>query len=230
MSSPILIDEVQDDDKGTYVGQIHSHTLCRHGHGVWTGKGVASGCKYEGEYRNHCGCGKGVHTWKDGRRYEGEFAASVPHGRGLYWAADGQRVFDGSFEIGRPLQGTLLDPDGALFYADYHGETFFSVLNLPSSAWDRATRTPAGRVVGGGVPPHGGPHGGAAWEAARVELPCGAVLEAVRMEGLRPCGAAVLVRGGERRRVEYDGWTTLAEGPTPVRLEVRGVRQAPEER
>jgi hypothetical protein len=82
--SDLLIDDEQENDCGIYLEQVHLRSRCWHGRGVWIGKGVSSGCRYEGGYINGFRCGKGTHKCPDGRIYQGVFAGSATHGKGIY--------------------------------------------------------------------------------------------------------------------------------------------------
>ena len=112
-----------------------------------------------------------------------------------------------------------MERDGALYRATYDGRT--------GSNWDKAERVPAGRIVSGGPPPHGGSGGPPPAWAARVELADGTVVEGT-FRGLRPHGAATVTeRGGAAYAAEYDGERTIAEGPVPVRKQARRPARAP---
>jgi hypothetical protein len=172
------------------------------------------GQRYEGGWKNDARSGQGVMTGASGQRYEGEWRYHKRSGQGLLWLPGGNRVFDGTFADGFPLQGTALESDGALYYVALDGQTY-----ITTAFSDKAARTPAGRVVWGGAPPQGEGGGPSPTWTARVELPDGVVLEG-EFHGLRPDGLATLVEGGATYAVEYDGARTIAEGPEPVRKEV----------
>jgi hypothetical protein len=181
------------------------------GRGVYT---WPDGQRYEGEWREDKKSGKGIYTWPSGMRYEGEFKDDLRTGRGVLWHPGG-RVFDGIFAGGNPLQGTLMETDGALFHAIFAGKSLQGVASLAL-----AECTPAGRIASGGQPPQGGDGGSAEEWRARVEIPGGIVVEGVFC-GLRPNGQATLVEGdGAAYEAEYDGARTLAEGAVPMRKQV----------
>ena len=241
MAVPRLVDGVVLEKHGwRYEGQVLAGTWwgateTQHGRGTWTWKGTLSGHKYVGEWRNDKQSGQGVYTWPDGsryegewkdgmrrgqgvctwdgRRYEGEWKDGNRSGRGVQWLPDG-RVFDGAWAGGFPLQGTAMEPDGALSRAAFDGMTYIH-------RWEQAERIPAGRVVSGGPPPPGGKGGPPPEWLGRVELADGTAVEGA-FRGLRPHGpATVTERGGAAYAAEYDGERTIAEGPVPVRKQVR---------
>ena len=132
----------------------------------------------------------------------------------MFWLPGG-RVFDGAWAEDRPLRGTAMEPGGALSLATFDGKTL-----LGDGTWDKATRAPAGRLLSDARPAQGGGGGPPpAWET-RVARPGGGGLAGV-FRGLRPHGAATLEEGGLTFAAEYDGARTIAEGPVPVRKEVR---------
>ena len=177
------------------------------GQGVYT---WADGHRYEVGWKNGKKSGQGVYTWPDGDRYEGGWKDDVRSGRGVQWLPGG-RVFDGAWAGDCPLQGTAMEPDGALFRA-----AFDDKMDIEDD-WDKAERVPAGRIASGGPPPPGGGGGPPpAWEG-RAELADGTAVEGV-FRGLLPHGrATVTERGGAACAAEYDGERTVAEGPVPVR-------------
>ena len=199
-------------DGRNYEGEWRDSKLSGHGVCSWP-----SGSRYEGEWKDNKKSGQGVQTWPNGYRYEGGWKDDERSDRGVLWLPNG-RVFDGVWAANRPQQGTAMEPDrdGALlFRATFDGQT-----PLNADTWSQAERTPAGRIASGGPPPQGAPGGPLpAWEA-RVELPGGAVLEGTFCR-LRPHGLATLTEGGVTYAVEYDGSSTIAENPVPVRKEVR---------
>jgi hypothetical protein len=223
---PTSLTDVAIDMYGScYVGQVNSETGMWHGRGVFTRKNTGRkhegeiGESYDGEWRDDTRSGSGVMTRSDGMRYSGEWKCNNMEGKGIFWSPGRQLIFDGAFEGGRLLKGTAMERDGNLSRTDFGGRA--SVSCFSNGDWERAVRTPAGRVVSQKASPQNG-SGGCGWAAeweARVILACGAVLE-VRMVGLRPCGVGLLVEGGQRFRVEYDGSATLAEAQ-PVSKEVR---------
>jgi hypothetical protein len=243
MASPGLITIVDDNTSYRYEGPVRTGTKAKHGHGVITWKGENSGQRYEGgwqdgkksgqgiqtwpdghrydgEYKDDKMSGHGVHTWPDGARYEGEFMFGKRSGRGVLWLLGG-RIFDGSWADGRPLRGTAMEPDGALFLAKFNGKAF-----LDNANWGKEERAPSGRVACGGPPRQGGSGGPPpAWEG-QVELLGGAVLSGV-FRGLRPDGPGTLSEGGgEARGGEYDGSWTIAEGHVPMEVCRRRRRRA----
>ena len=214
MATPNASDSVvMENEHRHYTGQVRAGTQTRHGRGTWTGKGAYSGHTYEGEFKDDRWSGQGVYTWPSGMRYEGEYKCGARSGRGLMRLHDG-RVFDGTWVKGRPLQGTALEPDGALFRARFNGRTWLTIAD-----WGKAVRAVAGRVAAGGPPATGGGSGPAAaeWEG-RVEMAEGTSVEGW-FRGLRPHGRATVTEpGGAAYAAEYDGKRTIAEGPVPVRV------------
>jgi hypothetical protein len=190
------------------VGQVRTGTQTPHGRGTCTWK--KSGDKYEGEWKDSKKSGQGVYTWADGSRYEGEYKDGYRSGRGVQWLPD-ERTYDCAWAGGYPLQGTAMEPDGALSRAAFDGET-----DLLASNWDKAERVPAGRIVSGRPPPGGSGGPPLEWKG-RVELGDGTTIEGV-FRGLRPHGPATVTEpGGAAYAAEYDGERTFAEGPVPVR-------------
>jgi hypothetical protein len=246
MASQGLSDNVVvETDAYTYNGQgeTRAGSTVRHGRGTCTWKGAYSGHKYEGEWKDgkRSGqgvftspdgkryegewkgdrmSGQGVHTWPDDKRYEGGLKDDKRNGRGTMWLPDG-RVFDGAWADDRPLQGTAMEPDGTLFLAAFDGKAL-----LGADTWNTAERAPAGRVASGGPPPQGGRGWPATAWKGRVERANGTAIEA-EFCGLRPRGPATLVEGGVTYAVEYDGEWTVAEGPVPVRKQVRRAARFP---
>jgi hypothetical protein len=212
MATPGVSDGVVvESDTWRYVGQVRTGTETRHGRGTFTWKkGPYKGNKYEGEWKDDKLSGQGVYTWADGRRYEGEYKDGDRSGRGVQWLPD-ERTYDGAWAGDYPLQGTAMEPDGALSRATFDGETFLDVSN-----WRKAERVPAGRIVSGRPPPGGSGGPPLEWEG-RVELGDGTLIEGV-FRGLRPHGQATVTEpGGAAHAAEYDGERTFAEGPVPVR-------------
>jgi hypothetical protein len=209
MATPGVSDGVVvEDDEWRYVGQVRTGTQTLHGRGTCTWKNPCD--KYEGGWKDNKMCGQGVFTWADGRRYEGEWEDNCRSGRGVLWLPD-ERTYDGAWAGDNPLQGTAMEPDGALSRATFDGETFLGVSN-----WHKAQRVPAGRIVSGRPPPGGSGGPPPEWEG-RVELGDGTKIAGV-FRGLRPHGlAAVTEPGGAAYAAEYDGERTFAEGPVPVR-------------
>jgi hypothetical protein len=123
MASSGLSTIVDYDDFGRYEGQVRTGTKTKHGRGVFIWKGENSGQQYEGEWLDDTWSGQGVFTWPDGERYEGGFQDDQRSGRGVQWLPGG-RVFDGVWAEDRPLQGTAMEPDGALFLAKFDGRYF----------------------------------------------------------------------------------------------------------
>ena len=105
----------------------------------------ADGARYEGEWKDGKRSGQGVYTWADGRRYEWEWKDGWRSGRGVRWLPD-ERTYDGAWARDRPLQGTAMEPDGALSRATFDGETWIE------DGWHKAQRVPAGRIVSGRPP------------------------------------------------------------------------------
>ena len=127
----------------------------------------------------------------------------------MLWLPGG-RVFDGAWAEDCPLQGTAMEPDGALSRATFNGETYLG------DGWYKAQRVPVGRIVSGRPPPGGSGGPPPAWEG-RAELADGTTMEGV-FRGLRPDGRATVTEpGGAAHAAEYDGERTFAEGPVPVR-------------
>ena len=218
MATPGLSDGVVvETDKCRYVGQVRTGTKTLHGRGTCTWKN--NGDKYEGEWKDNKKSGQGVYTRADGARYEGGWKDGGRSGRGVLWLPD-ERTYDGAWAGGYPLQGTAMEPDGALFRATFDGETDLSegawLGFLKLSGWHKAQRVPAGRIVSGRPPPGGSGGPPLEWEG-RVELADGTLIEGV-FRGLRPHGPATVTEpGGAAYAAEYDGERTFAEGPVPVR-------------
>ena len=183
------------------------------------------GSRYEGEWKDGKRSGQGVRTWPSGQRYEGEWRDGKRSGRGVQWLPGAQRVFDGAWAAGFPLQGTAMEPGGALFRVAFDGTTELK------AGWDKAIHgdwawtgwrndAPQARLLSGGPPLQGGSGGPPpAWKG-RVELRDGGAVLEVLFSGLRPHGPATLVEGGVTYAAEYDGARTVAEGPVPVRKQV----------
>jgi hypothetical protein len=208
-------DIAYETDDHKYEGQGRPGTKIKHGRGVCTWKGANAGIRYEGEWKDDKMSGQGVRIWPSGDRYEGEYKDDLRCSRGVHWLPGG-RVFDGAWAECRPLQGTAMEPDCTFSRATFDGKTI-----LYDGTWDTAERAPGGRVVSGGPPAQGG-SGGARreWEA-EVAMADGTTLRGA-MRGLSPHGPATLVeRGGATYAAEYDGSRTVAEGPVPVRKQVR---------
>jgi hypothetical protein len=209
MATPGVSDGVVvEDDEWHYVGQVRTGTQTAHGRGtsIWKDNGDM----YEGEWKDGKLSGQGVYTWADGRRYEGEYKDGDRSGRGVQWLPD-ERTYDGAWARNCPLQGTAMEPDGALSRATFDGEMYLNASN-----WHKAQRVPAGRIVSGRPPPGGSGGPPLEWEG-RVELGDGTTIAGV-FRGLRPHGlAAVTEPGGVAYAAEYDGERTFAEGPVPVR-------------
>ena len=174
--------------------------------------------------------GRGVCTWPSGARYEGEWKDDKRSGRGVHWLRGGQRVFDGEWAAGFPLRGTAMEPDGTLFRVTFDGETLLSADSLDKAihgdwAWiGWRNKASAGRVAAGGSPPQGGDGGPPPAWRGRVELGDGTVVVGT-LHGLRLRGPATVVEpSGATYAAEYDGVRTLAEGPVPVRTQVRRAR------
>jgi hypothetical protein len=179
------------------------------GRGVFT---FPDGKQYDGEWRDDRKSGHGVHIWPNGTRYEGGWKEDKRCGRGMLWLPGGQRIFDGAWAGDSPLQGTAMEPGGALSRAAFDD----GKLSLPDS-WDKVKRAPAGRIVRGGPPPPGGSDGPSPTWEGRVELTDGTTVEGFFL-GLRPHGAATVTeRGGAAYAAEYDGNATIGEGPIPLR-------------
>jgi hypothetical protein len=211
MATPGVSDGVaMEDDEWRYMGQVRTGTQTRHGRGTCTWKkDPHKGDKYEGGWKDDTMSGQGVFTWADGRRYEGEWKDDKRSGRGVLWLPD-KRTYDGAWARKRPLQGTAMEPDGALSRATFDGKTPIK------SGWHKAERVPAGRIVSGRPPPGGSGGPPLEWEG-RVELADGTTIEGV-FRGLRPHGPATVTEpGGAAYAAEYDGERTFAEGPVPVR-------------
>jgi hypothetical protein len=199
-----------------YVGQVRAGTKTRHGRGACTF--TKTGNKYDGEWKDGKMSGHGVYTWADGTRYVGECKDGERSGRGVLWIPGG-RTFDGVWAKDCPLQGTAMEPGGALFHAAFDGKTF-----IPSG-WDKAARVPAGHIATRRqacrrhLPP--------AWEG-RAKLADGTTVDGV-FRGLRPHGRATLTeRGGAAYAAEYDGERTIGEGPMPVSKQASRVARASE--
>jgi hypothetical protein len=172
------------------------------------------GRRYEGEYKDGKMSGQGVFSWPDDQRYAGGWKNGKMSGSGLMWlplpARPGKQiVFEGSFAEGCPVEGTAMEPGGALFRVAFTHRAPLSAKTLHA-----AKRTPAGRVTSGAPPAEAGGGPPPPW-STRVE-------DGV-FRGLRPDGPATLVeRGGAAYEAEYDGTRTIAEQPRPVRTQVRG--------
>ena len=217
MAAPGVSDGVVvEDDEYRYVGQVRTGTQTPHGRGTCTWK---DGDKYEGGWRDDKRSGQGVYTWAYGGRYEGEWKDDESSGRGLLWLSD-ERTYDGAWAGDYPLQGTAMEPDGALsratFDASYQSPVEDDGKTILEHGWYEAQRVPAGRIVSGRPPPGGCGGLPPEWEG-RVELADGTMIEGV-FRGLRPHGPATVTEpGGAAYAAEYDGERTFAEGPVPVR-------------
>jgi hypothetical protein len=188
MATPGVSDgEVVETDTSRYVGQVRTGTQTRHGRGTCTYK--KSGDKYEGEWKDNSRSGQGVYTWADGARYEGEYKHHDRSGRGMMWLND-ERTYDGAWAMDRPLQGTAMEPDGALSRATFDGK-----MRLVDG-WRKAQRVPAGRIVSGKPQPGGSGGLLPEWEG-RVMLLDGTTIEGVFC-GLRPHFAGCVRTGGRR--------------------------------
>jgi hypothetical protein len=232
-TTPSRNEVILDRQTWRYEGQVRG--LRKDGRGACTYKvGYGSrldGAMYDGEWDHDNWHGQGILTWPDGRRYEGNWNRNKMHGRGLFWAPGGNRVFDGIFQMGCPLQGTAIEPDGNLYFAEYYGLTnfrpWFTLLDLPDFNYISANRTWIGVVVSGGLPPHGAVGAPKEWVASLAVEDM--KLEGVVMIGLRPFGEVLMVEGTESFKVVYDGTVTLAEKPKPLCKKVtltEGVNEA----
>jgi hypothetical protein len=199
----------------------------------WVGKGKNRGEKYKGTWKDGKRSGQGEYTWPDGMRYVGEWKDDEKTGQGVFswsegdsyagnwkdsersgngvqWLSTGH-VYDGAWAQDNPLQGTAMEPDGALLRFKFDGKTILETEN-----WHKANRVPVGRVLEGRPPPPdkcGGPT--PMWEG-RVELEDGTTWEG-GFCGLRPHGRATVTgRGGVAYVAEYDGKWTIGEIPAHI--------------
>ena len=80
---------------------------------------TANGVRYEGDWKNWNGHGRGVKVWANGDRYEGEFRDDKQHGRGVYVAANGDR-YEGGFKDGKANgSGTYYSKRDGWSYSGY---------------------------------------------------------------------------------------------------------------
>jgi hypothetical protein len=84
---------------------------CNNGTGIMV---MASGDKYNGEFRDGQRNGKGTYVWKSGAKYQGGWLNDKMHGQGTYIYPD-RRYYKGEFSMGNKHgSGTLFKEDGTI--------------------------------------------------------------------------------------------------------------------
>ena len=205
---------------GSYNGQLEgdqrhgrgtmSYTDGRQYDGEWhgdkmEGRGVHTwpdGSRYDGEVKADKMEGRGVHTWPDGARYDGEWKAGKMEGRGVFTLADG-RAFEGLFRGGFPMEGQMVELDGAVFRAAFDGRTSVS-------QWRPTTKERVGTLAGGWR------DAGGSLQAGEFEWAEGGGRFLGSWRGMCPVAGSLVRADGSEWAVVYDGRTTLAEGAAPV--------------
>lgn len=75
---------------------------------------------YTGGLKNGEPHGHGTIIYDDGKKFVGEFKDGKVNGHGVYTNADGKTIFDGLYEDGHRVSGTLTYDDGAYYTGGYY--------------------------------------------------------------------------------------------------------------
>lgn len=128
-----------------YEGQYKDNKY--NGQGVMT---FASGERYEGQFKNDKREGQGVMTFADGERksYEGQWKNDKREGQGVMTFADGRR-YEGQWKDGNYTVGKFYYADGSLYYeGDWVNN---KPLNPPAGSENTAIGNAIGEVLVGGA-------------------------------------------------------------------------------
>ena len=180
-----------------YDGEWHRDK--KEGRGMYT---RTNGMRYDGEWKAGKMEGRGVFTKPDGVRYDGELKASKMEGRGMVTLADG-RAFEGLFRDNCPVEGQMVELDGAVFRAAFDGRTHVS-------KWRPTTKKRVGTLAGGWR------DAGGSLQAREFEWARGGGRFLGSWRGMCPVAGSLVRADGSEWAVVYDGRTTLAEGAAPV--------------
>ena len=120
----------------------------------------------------------------------------------MFTLADG-RAFEGLFRGGFPMEGQMVELDGAVFRAAFDGRTHVS-------QWRPTTKKRVGTLAGGWR------DAGGSLQAREFEWARGGGRFLGSWRGMCPVAGSLVRADGSEWAVVYDGRTTLAEGAAPV--------------